>query len=136
VNITKIFLRTWLSLVSLVGFLMVWLYLARASEPPVSRETPQTDATATAALTPIPDLDSLIKPVTLTPGSVKTFNLITATLQPADKPTAKPPAPLPTFLPTALPTIAALPQPTATPTLLAITQTPTSVPPRLRTGAS
>jgi len=134
VNISRIFLRTWLSLVSLVGFLMVWLYLARASEPQSTLETPQPDVTATAGLSPIPELDSLIKPVTLTPGSVKTFKVITPTTLPADKPTVQPPAPLPTTLPTAISTIAPLPQPTATPTMLAISQTPTSVPPRLRTG--
>jgi hypothetical protein len=134
----KQFARTWVSLVSMVGFLLVWLYLARASEPRDNQGTPQpnpTSPTATVVLPPVPDIDALVAAVTITPGNIKSFNLIIPSPLPTGAPTSAPPVIPPTVLPTQLATIVPMPQPTAIPTLQATANIPTATP-WLRTGGS
>ena len=134
-NINKSFIRSWISLVSVAGFIASWFFFVRASEVRKNQQGPNPDATVQVNLTPIPNLDDLITSVPATLEGVQKFTLFI----PIDQPTPLPIATLPkkSALPTAIPTLAPILLPTSAPVQPSLTPGPVvQVTPRFHTGGS
>ncbi len=144
----KNFLRSWLALASISGFLAGWIYIAEAAE----RQGPVDGPTPTPLVppfTPIPNVDDLVTQLPVPTGSVKVFRVILPNRPSPTLPAASPmptgarviPTPVPTlFQPTMAPIITPTELPPTPTQVMPLMPMPThsnvNMPPRFQTGGS